>query len=769
MAEYATADVIYAAPLAEGQTRVLALQPGEGDDLLECQIQVVDAASEEIPYDAISYVWGSQNVTDVIRCESDGDGVCMPLTKNAADALRAVRRADGVRRVWIDSICISQTSSVEKTAQVAMMDNIFANAATVLIWLGTDDAGQSAAAAEVAILIHEQFGHEMHSARRGDIIEQEGTPARQRCYDKVGLLLPLFECEWFWRSWCVQELALANEPLMYWGSTVFTWDVILTAAAFIQSKAQLHVAHMGVAGVYNVVMLEALRARINSVQKLKYLETDIGLPENMPFSRLLSLTRLHGVTEPCDRVFSLLGLDRRLRMPGPGSKQSLMVYPWIHNDHAPHSDRRMKQPLIKPDYSQSLDSVYLSTARALLRREPNLHLLSFVQHDGEVGQGDLPSWVPRWHINKHRLISQLDLHPTTIYTSLARALESSTFDGSPGPRISAHWSVRDQQSAVESDGALLADGLLLTTVTEVCSDATFTVERSDQQLATLRQWLLCVSSWFKNHDQTDRLDAPASELEDVVFNMFYRTILGGHFRANELFMGLRQELPEFRALLSSDATDTTTSRCPITQAFVTQICRSRTSFLTDSSRLGIGPQCLRTGDSVCYLAGAAIPLLLRGRSNSDVTHRHWLLIGETYVDGLTPSTSRLGADGDYETLMSHQAIYANESLRCNEDDKDARNLLHLPHFQRRNFLYALEDRIGDWSGRGISTDLMSGLVWTIGVSAYTGSPGPEFLASFRHSRVTILLNVFGFASTDWRSHSDICLWTLIMDASLEEH
>lgn len=56
MVEYATTDVIYAAPLAEGQIRVLALQPGEGEDLLECQIQVVDAASEEIRYDAASYV-----------------------------------------------------------------------------------------------------------------------------------------------------------------------------------------------------------------------------------------------------------------------------------------------------------------------------------------------------------------------------------------------------------------------------------------------------------------------------------------------------------------------------------------------------------------------------------------------------------------------------------------------------------------------------------------------------------------------------------------
>ncbi|GAB7333278.1 hypothetical protein MBLNU13_g04919t2 [Cladosporium sp. NU13] len=660
-------------PLAEGQIRVLALQPGEGDDSLECQIHVVDAASEEVLYDAISYVWGCQNAADIIRCEVDGDGICLPLTRNAADALRAVRKADGVRRVWIDSVCISQTSSVEKTAQVALMDSIFTNAETVLVWLGADDGGRSVAAAEVATLIHEQFGNEVQPSCRGDITEQEETPAQQRCYDEVGSLLPLFECEWFWRSWCVQELALANESLIYWGPTVFVWDVVLTAAAFIQSKAQLHVAHMGVAGVYNVVMLEALRTRIKSVREFEHHQLDDGAAD-MPFSRLLSLTRLHGVTELCDRIFSLLGLDRRLRMRRSDLvEQRWILSPWTYNEHPQRFAQRMRQPLVTPDYSQSLDSVYLSTATALIDRERNLHLLSFVQHDGEVGQDGLPSWVPRWHINKHRLITQLDLIPGhPVYTFLEKALRESTFDGSPQPRACVHLPAPEAQNAVDSNGALHAEGLLLATTTKMCSDAAFTVERSHQWVTTLRQWLLCVSSWFMYHDQTDRPNAPASELDDVVFHMFYRTILGGHFRAKELFTGLRQELASFRALLSSDATDAT-DRCPITHAYVAQICRSRTLFLTDSGKLGIGPQCLQTGDSVCYLAGAAIPLLLRARSNPDATHRRWLLVGETYVDGLAraPSGKRT-AGRDFETLTSRQAFYSNESLHCNEDDLDAR-------------------------------------------------------------------------------------------------
>lgn len=392
-------DIARAAPLlAEGQIRLLALKPGDGDDLLQGHIHVVDAASGEIPYEAVSYVWGGQYLADIIQRELDSDGgigLCLPLTQNAADALRAVRKSDGVRMVWIDAVCISQDSREEKTAQLAIMDSIFANAAAVLIWLGADDGVRSGAAVELAGRIHERFGDEMRLRRRffEEPAEGKGKPVdsalRQSCYDDLGSVLPLFECEWFWRLWCVQELALAKKALIHWGSAVVTWEAIMTVAAFIEAGAQLDVAHKGYAGVHNVVMLECLREQVRV--------NDVG---RMPFSRLLSLTRRHGVTEPCDRIFSLLGLDRRLSMSSNDFTDAQWAE-WLRSDdeqlfvfHAPPTIR----PLVIPDYSQGIDRLYLETARGLLARERNLHLLSFVQHEVQAGDGTLPSWVPQWHV-----------------------------------------------------------------------------------------------------------------------------------------------------------------------------------------------------------------------------------------------------------------------------------------------------------------------------------------------------------------------------------
>lgn len=142
---------IYSESLRDDQIRVLTLQHGEGDDPLKCQLRIVDLADKSISYEAISYVWGSQDTSAAIFCkvETDGRHVELPITRNAADALRAVREPQTERLVWIDSICISQTSTLEKSAQVAMMDRIFANATAVLIWLGPTDDSRPAAAKEL--------------------------------------------------------------------------------------------------------------------------------------------------------------------------------------------------------------------------------------------------------------------------------------------------------------------------------------------------------------------------------------------------------------------------------------------------------------------------------------------------------------------------------------------------------------------------------------------------------------------------------------------
>lgn len=40
--------------------------------------------------------------------------------------------------MWVDAVCIGQSSVVERNAQVTMMGQIYGNAVLIFVWLGAD-------------------------------------------------------------------------------------------------------------------------------------------------------------------------------------------------------------------------------------------------------------------------------------------------------------------------------------------------------------------------------------------------------------------------------------------------------------------------------------------------------------------------------------------------------------------------------------------------------------------------------------------------------
>ena len=97
---------------------------------------------EDAPlYVALSYTWDGQALEQPVWCS----GKRLFLTENARAALRSLRKTRRAVYVWVDAICINQTSLEEKSAQVAMMADIYQKADWVAIWLG--DLGDGAQAA----------------------------------------------------------------------------------------------------------------------------------------------------------------------------------------------------------------------------------------------------------------------------------------------------------------------------------------------------------------------------------------------------------------------------------------------------------------------------------------------------------------------------------------------------------------------------------------------------------------------------------------------
>ena len=84
-------------------------------------------------YIALSYVWGDPTRSHDILV----DGKRLPITSNLYDALRALQKdATSEIRVWADAICINQGDSVEKSAQIRLMREIYHASTEVRIYLG---------------------------------------------------------------------------------------------------------------------------------------------------------------------------------------------------------------------------------------------------------------------------------------------------------------------------------------------------------------------------------------------------------------------------------------------------------------------------------------------------------------------------------------------------------------------------------------------------------------------------------------------------------
>lgn len=121
-------------PLAgPNSTRVLHLLPSISSSSDPIEIQLFDINLGNAPkYEALSYAWGSVTEKVAINCDNKE----LRVTLNCESALRHLRLQDQKRTLWVDAICIDQTSVEERNQQVRIMGEIYSTASRVTIWLG---------------------------------------------------------------------------------------------------------------------------------------------------------------------------------------------------------------------------------------------------------------------------------------------------------------------------------------------------------------------------------------------------------------------------------------------------------------------------------------------------------------------------------------------------------------------------------------------------------------------------------------------------------
>lgn len=114
------------------EIRVLRLLPSaDFDAAIECRLITRPLHGHSGDYEALSYVWGSPECIREIMLNDEP----YLITRNLEMALRYLRLSCSDRVLWIDALCVNQSDPVERSQQVVLMKDIYANSAADIAWL----------------------------------------------------------------------------------------------------------------------------------------------------------------------------------------------------------------------------------------------------------------------------------------------------------------------------------------------------------------------------------------------------------------------------------------------------------------------------------------------------------------------------------------------------------------------------------------------------------------------------------------------------------
>lgn len=119
-------------PYPASSIRLAILQPGDRKSPVKVTLKTATFISRP-KYKALSYTWGSPDVTKVIKL----NGQTFKARNNLWDALVHLRDEFEERTLWIDAICIDQSNVHERNQQVSLMSYIYTRAEKVVVWLGS--------------------------------------------------------------------------------------------------------------------------------------------------------------------------------------------------------------------------------------------------------------------------------------------------------------------------------------------------------------------------------------------------------------------------------------------------------------------------------------------------------------------------------------------------------------------------------------------------------------------------------------------------------
>jgi hypothetical protein len=194
-------------PLAEDEIRLLLLQPGEPDAMIECALVISNL--QDAVYEALSYAWGTEAPMHQIRILGfEGHRSLRNFRRarcyirpNLYSALRTLRDPKRLVILWVDALCINQADNQEKSAQVSKLPEIYSRASNVCVWLGEGSLTRTIAL---------RFIPEILDLPRFDTLIRDEFTTNQWI-----ALIHLMRSQWFCQIWAIQNILFAREASLH--------------------------------------------------------------------------------------------------------------------------------------------------------------------------------------------------------------------------------------------------------------------------------------------------------------------------------------------------------------------------------------------------------------------------------------------------------------------------------------------------------------------------------------------------------------------------
>jgi hypothetical protein len=380
--------------------RLLGYLGRSTDEQLAC---ILESASTNDSYHALSYVWGNAEPSSLVRILCNGEPVY--ITINLFDALSQMWRQFPERRIWADALCINQADHGERISQVAKMGDIYRLSQSVMVWWGKDVLNAPHETQIPDSEIEDLFYDFADWAARGETkwrCDRACTPhqtcaqlsAGQFHKDAGRVMGPgrgLLQNQWLQRMWTMQEICVAPRATVHLGSHYLQWEVFLTGLS-----------------LYTQIMPRVLAMDTGTWQGIRFTQTFRNKEAHgLTLSSLLDGSQLRIASEPRDRVYALLGLL------SPG------MYPSLE----------------KVSYHRSVASLYAEVSRLCwdVDNANNMLFRGSRSRDNPTSVPGLPSWSVDWSTSRqyfpYPLVSadradQWNFHPRWRSSAPSRTSEN---------------------------------------------------------------------------------------------------------------------------------------------------------------------------------------------------------------------------------------------------------------------------------------------------------------------------------------------------------